>query len=365
MTLGVATNMAIGLMMALLPLYNRASAYNVGRVSRDGLLLIFFVLFAAIAPRKRKLPAWLVMGALSLVALSVYMQWEPASLIVQHQVAMFAGGTAFLLALTRSHDADSSHFILDGMAIGGILQGIQCIGIAHGFDPYGLLMSWSMGLTRVGDNHGWFLGTFDNPNLLGAYAGICSVALLRPGWIFLFPVTGFAVLASHSVMGVATMICGLLFHLRPAWVKAWMAYSCAAAGMVGVFLLGGLGLDSGRVQIWRQLFSHYPASNWLAGNGLGWVSSLGLERGGAIAQEHSEPIALVVAFGAIGLAFVAALGLYAIARDAGIFSAVLFASFANSLGHFTLHQSTTAVLFLTALAVCLSKGIDNGSNLDW
>ena len=118
------------------------------------------------------------------------------------------------------------------------------------------------------------------------------------------------------------------------------------------------GLDSKRFEIWSHVFALVDMPHFLIGKGAGWFPDLKMAFHGKVAlQEHNELITIFNIFGIVGLgAFIVVLK-KAIPREPKdfIFPAILFACFFNFFGHFTLHRSTTAIVFIVTAAICLAQ----------
>lgn len=368
MNLGAAFNFCTGILIAGLPLFQRASFYDVGRLSKD-FVAFAFMLLASLALTAQRQIDW---GILALIMggafFCLFNQWEPASISVQYQSFMIIAGLVFLGVFYRGHDSSSLRYILNGAAIGCVIQSLLCVSQFAGFDIYPHIINFILGTEAITKPHFGVFGSLGNPNLLAAYVSITAMALLRPGWVLLMPLALFAVIASKSAMGFCTLIAGVAFFYRPKRIHPAWFYGLALLGIALLFLFGGFGIDTGRVKIWTEIFEKTDFITAIIGKGPGWFfDQRFLDMGLHAAQEHNEILAI---FNVGGIVALVILGIFFKRlfkyRDTNpLFEAIAFAGFFNSLGHFTFHQSTTVILIIISVGVCLSKGESDVLDLEW
>lgn len=358
--------LVLGFAIALLPLYTRISQFDVGRLSKDGLLL--FVLAICLSfHRKDKLPPFLVAAPImGLLFLALVNQWQPASMSVIHQVAMFGVGACFFVSLSTDSKRINLNHILNGASIGCLIQ--VFLGFADFVNQpiYANAVTWLTGAQSAHLKTGQITGSLGNSNLFASYVSITSISLLRRYWLYSIPLALIITVVSGSLVGIATVFGALVFTIRPVFISPLIAYLATVGGIVSLFLFGGFGIDTGRVKIWGDIFGSVDTGHLFFGRGLGWYADAGfLHNGVRLIHEHNELVSVFNAFGLIGLALML-IPLWQVVKrpNRGHFSTMFFAGFINSMGHFTWHQSTTALVLLASGAICIS-GRDNVINLEW
>jgi len=248
----------------------------------------------------------------------------------------------------------------------------------------------------MGGGIGSAVGSLGNMNILGSYLAISSMALLRGNWKYFIVLPMAGILASGSLMGICSFIggAGYYFNNEYNFVSKKTLYTGAVVFMALFWIGGGFKLDSGRIAIWNRSLKSTRGIHLILGDGPGrfadkriittGFNDVALETGffaivafndflagkefpkeapifgdGAnmAIQEHNEYLALFNVFGIPGLILLFFLFKnFLNAPDFGVWPVMLFASFLNSYGHFSLHQSTTAILIVITACVCMAKG---------
>jgi hypothetical protein len=348
MNRGALANLILGGVIALLPLFLKISAYDLGRTSKDNLLLVVLVAVMAILPgRKRSLPGTL-WALIAYVLLNIVInQCNPASVIVIMQAIYIAVAMTFFVVFYERFDDGSTHYILDGMAIGCIIQSILGIGNHFGISFYQeaifLFDSDLEYISNFKNNHA--IGSLGNTNLFGSYVAISAMTLLRPGWVWFVGLPVLALLSSRSMMGLGAFVAGLGYLINHHFqlLKKWQVYISAIVAMITVYFTGLGGLDSSRFGVWRKNFEVVDLGHFLFGKGPGWFP---LQRfmisDGLMGQEHSGFISIfnVAGITAFALVLPAFIRFLKAKDESPAIPAALFAAFCSSYGHFTLHQST-------------------------
>jgi len=163
-------------------------------------------------------------------------------------------------------------------------------------------------------------------------------------------------------MGIGSLVAGVVYYLNAKFnlVKKWQMYLASIVAMVTVYFTGLSGADSGRFEIWNKVFDKVDLSHFLLGKGAGWFADQRITLGTntIVIQEHSNFITFFNLFGIFGIILVLPIFLKFLKEkdDHSIFSSILFIAFCNSYGHFSLHQSTTAIIIIVTAAICLAGG---------
>lgn len=281
--------------------------------------------------------------------------------MVQYQTFYIAVGLMFFACFYERFVFHKLDHILNGMAVGCVIQSIIVICTHFGFPVYfEALVLLDGSIEKVGESIDG-LGSLGNSNLLAAYVSLTLISLFRKKWFYFLPLPLLALFYAHSVMGYATAFAAVFYFInsKHKLIKKHLLYLASSISMIAAYLHGVWGEDSKRFYIWSENFKKVDLSHFVFGRGPGWYSDHGiLIPGYRIAtQEHNEFIALFNFFGIIGAAiFVGVFAKFLFSRDVNkYFASILFAGFCNSYGHFVLHQSTTALILIVSAAICLAE----------
>lgn len=354
-------NISIGAAIAFLPLFIKVAEYDMSRVSKDNLLVILLALFSFMLPKKeRSLPVvgWMML-AYGLCFL-VFNQWTPLSISVQYQTFYIASGLIFFCSFFEKHDERSVTHILNGMAIGCIIQSVITIVTWAGYPIYFEVIKLIVNAERsVGTNYNG-VGSLGQSNLLSAYLALTTISLFRKRLLFLLPIPLAALLIANSMMGYATLAAAICFYLnlKLNLINKLYFYALASFGMITVYFTGLNGHDTARFSSWKTIFERMDSSHILIGRGPGWFFDHPVVTpfNEIMKQEHNEFISCVNIFGVIGLAFVFAMAPALMRAKSLLWQSIVFAGFINCYGNFTLHQSSTALILIVATAICLAEG---------
>ena len=355
-------NHLIGLTIALLPLFTKIAEFDVSRLSKDNLLLIIMMAFCFILPdKKRKLPVIGYVGLTYGLFSIVYNQWNPISIMVQLQSFYLAAGMVFFCCFYERFDFKNISAILNGMALGCLIQSILVILSSGGVQLYPRLFEFFYSDLKITNMDAPGIGSLGNTNTLAAYVSITSIALMRDGFKKLLFLPVIALLIANSLMGYVTILGGALYliNLKLNILKKYQVYLLTSLSMVGAVVFGVGGMDTKRFAMWKKIVSNMDFPHFLFGKGPGWFYDQSFVNGSEIAiQEHNELISAINIFGIIGVMLLVLTFARFFTRSdkSKVFPAILFASFINSFGHFTLHQSTTAIIVIVSAAICLAEG---------
>jgi hypothetical protein len=370
--MGAIVNLIIGIVIAFLPLFIKIGQVNLVRTSRDNVLSIILVLLCFLLPdKKRRIPLSMVITLTYGLFCIVLNHWNPASIYVMFQSFYIAIALIFFVAFYEKHSRFKLNYIADGMAIGCLIQsGIVLVNFA-GFNLWHWFVELIypnvhvLGIVTKG------IGSLDNTNLLAAYVSITIFSLFRRRWHNFIPLPMIALIIADSAMGYLTFIGGAFYYLNLQFniVKKFWLYLGASFGMIAIFFTGARGMDSERFMHWRQFLGNVTPKQFWIGNGPGWFADVGIiiGNGQRMEQEHNEFLSLFNAFGIIGgLLLFFVFYKFLITKDrTKVFPTILFAAFINSYGHFSLHQSTVAIIIIVTAAICLAEGNKHVVNVEW
>lgn len=356
----------------MLPLYNKIGFVDLGRTSKDNLFLILSIVLIGVLPEKARKVPWAMCALAGYVILSViHNQVNPASVIVMMQSFYIVGGVVLFIAFYEKHDQKSLNYILNGMAIGAILQSI--FGIANFFS---LNLYERIVTAMVGDVHyiriavsKEIVGSLGHSNLLGSYVALTVPAFFRPKWVWLLPLPVLLVSLSQSLMGIGASFCACIYWLNSQYkvFDRFTVYLLSILGMLLLFAGGVGGADSQRFSAWKRIFSVVDLKHFLFGKGPGWFALQRLNLvDGIMGQEHSGFISVFNVIGILAFALIMPVFCKYLLQEERepIFHASLYASFCSSFGHFTLHQSTVAIIIIVMAAICLAEGNKDELNLE-
>lgn len=357
------TTLFISLAIAFLPIYKRVAVLDFNRTSKDNLLMILFGLFGVLFKDTRRsfpLSGWIILAFA--LFLNIYNQHNVVSINVMFHSFYIASAMFFFVRFYECFDTRFEELILNGMCLGAIIQSLFIIFNAFGINLDLIMMSvFNEGLVVKGDAPAIrdVAGTLGNSNLLAGYMSLCCLAFFRKNWIYLLPIPLICLLLSYSFMGIGSFISGAVFYLLLKYINPIWFYLLSASSMVLVYFTGLNNMDSGRFEIWGNLISRYDLQA-IIGYGPGWFADQKIQwRDTMLVQEHSSLLTTVSVFGLIGLVVLLYVFYKASQTKNKIFSAILFAIFLNSYGHFSFHQSTMVIIILCTVAICLIKEENN------
>lgn len=370
--MGALVNLLIGVTIAFLPLYTKVAKVDFSRVSKDNLLIIIMgVLCFLLHEKKRSLPTILYVALAYGLFSIVLNQWNPISLIVQFQTFYIAAGLIFFACYYERHSRDGLDYILNGMAAGCLIQCLIVFLSYFNIPAYFYFLKiFYNDIEIIGDMSSG-IGSLGNQNLLASYVSITAIALLRKRWCWLLPVPLITLYISESIMGYAAFASGVIYFSNNHFnlLKKYWLYLTGISAMVLAFFTGLGGHDTKRFKAWAEIFRMVDLNHFLFGKGPGWFFDHGLIVSGPdkMVQEHNAYISVFNVFGIIGIGFLLPSFIRFLKEkdQSSIFPSVLFAAFISSYGHFTLHQSTVAIIIIVTAAICMAEGNKNVINMEW
>jgi hypothetical protein len=372
MTQGRFANVLVGAAIALLPLYIRISTVDMQRTSKDNLLIIIFMLIGFILPSKvRSLGKY----ATSVIFLAFFAlvvnQHNVLSLNVLMQMIYIGGAIAFFVHYYEKHDRNSLEHVLSGMRIGCLIQSVLGIFGYFAINLYPHFVALFVNFNVSSHVQGGFnnvIGTLGNSNLLGSYVAITGLSFLNAKRKYLIILPIICLILAKSMMGLAAFGAGLFYYFNSKY--KWQIYLASMVGMISLPFLNNiikLSIDSGRFGAWGKILSIVDVRHFLIGRGPGWFPDqvLIIGEGVFFQQEHNAFLSLFNVFGMLGVLLLLPIFINFLKQKdhTPVFSAILFAAFCNSYGHFTLNQSTVVIIIIVALAVCLPNGAKNVINV--
>jgi hypothetical protein len=328
------------------------------------------VMFGISAPR-RSPKSWAACVGLSagafLAQLSIKDSLHPYVLIQWVSIGL---ACAVLVQMTSEFEFEDETFLLNAMAIAAVLQCAWVIANYLNVDPYAESLTAIGHLKNVAQisNEKWIealpqapvIGSLGQETWTAAMLGMTLPALLRKGWYALTPAVVFALYALGSAMGWGTAVvsCGAFYCLKKRLPVRQMAGMGAVLVPLVGFLVwnGGYFSDSVRFHAWGAILKLHTLKTVLIGGGPGFLEKNNLRIGlNQWLPSHNEYLELFNIWGLVGV------GLFALAMSAlwerrenfyrmPSVGAVFLGLAANSLGHFPMHISATALIGM----VCFS-----------
>lgn len=370
---GALVNLLIGITIALLPLYNRVAALDFNRTSKDNLLVFIFGFLGFLLPGSiRRMSSWMYFVLIYALFFLVFNQWNVLSINVMFHGFYILSGLIFFVHFYEKYDRKSTHFILYGMIAGSLIQSTIAIAGYFGVDLYPeffKLFSHIDVVGRAGSGKVNTIGSLGNSNLLASYIALTSLAFLhlKNKWMIVIPV--FALILSGSIISIVSFCAGVFYYLNftRTYLKKWQIYFLSVLPMVALCFTHIHNSGSGRFVIWKESLSRVDLHHFLIGKGAGWFPDQQIiYNNSTVVQEHNSFLSFFNVFGIAGLLIIFPIFWKFIhSQDQNrIFSSVLFVAWCNSYGHFTLHQSTTAIIIIVTAAICLVEGKNNVISLE-
>lgn len=361
----------IGCIAAFLPLYIRISSFNLERVSKSNALFCLIPILILFFDKKlREIDITIKSIALAMMSHVILIQFEPSSITGIYKSLGICLSVLFVIKYYESYDEKDNEIIFNLFCVGALIQTSLAIFQSFQVDPYtSLLLLLDPTLTVQGeyvttDLHHVY-GSLQNPNVLGAYLALCLPAFFRKKWIYLAVPVFLVILKTKSIMPIAAATGAISYYfLSNSKIKDYIFYVGSTIGFYVIcFMLPNLG--SGRLEIWKVIFSLTTVKQLILGGSPSWlvhqkVSYNGLQ----VIQEHNEYMAALNIFGVFSLVAICFI-LYLIINNQSknkIFGAIFFAAFINMHGNFPLHIASTAFIILIAFTHCLRGNY--GVNLD-
>lgn len=362
---GSVTNLFLGLLVALLPLFNRFAQYDFSRTSKDNLFAISLIAIMFFLPRKKRhLGIITKLVAFFLFLLIAFNHWYVLSINVMIQTFYITSGLFFILSYAESADEDKG-FIIKGVIFGSIIQSVMAVIDSFGIPSYAVAVTTFMPQVKTSYTGGNIIGSLGNPNILACYVALSIpffFAYKWSKWLLWLPLT--AIYLADSDISTFALLGGVGYYINHRYkiIKTSWLYILSTIPMILLYFLGMGGMDSGRLPTWQKNIDRLIESPFL-GYGPGWFADAKLTPKSTsdvtyvLIQEHNEFLACVNTFGLVGMALIAFV-FYRCRTPPLMWGSVLYIGFLNAYGHFSLHVSTTAIILLIAGAVCLSGGKD-------
>lgn len=371
---GRMINILLGVTIALLPLYTRISQLDFNRTSKDNLLVIIFGVLCFLMPeRKRSLPTSLLLGLLYCAIGLAFNQWNIISVNVIVLTFYALSGILFFANYYERHTREGIAHILTGMKAGALIQAILIFFNYFGMNIYFDFVCWITGSSYYSiniDRTDNLVGSLGNTNLIASYLALTSLAFLESKnrkWLIVIPIA--ATVLTRSTMGIGSLAAGILYYLnnQTRLFSKLEIFLISSVAMFFAFFMGVVGADSGRFEGWSRNFELVTVKHFFFGMGAGWFPDkrILILKEALLGSEHNAFLTAFNVFGiAIFLFLIPSIYRFIMKEDKKpVFSAILFAAFINSYGHFTLNQSTVAIIIIVAACICLGDK-DNVNNME-
>lgn len=272
--------------------------------------------------------------------------------------------------------------IISAIAITCAIQSLWVFSEFMGFDPYSMLMGQHKKLDYLVP-YGWFNvvsdeqminGSLTNENWSGALIALTFPALFYWRFYVFIPVSLLSLYLLKSAMPVTSAFVGICAYIAVKLFDMKKIKNIALVASIFPALLVLIGppktgfFESGpRVWLWERIWSLVHWYDLIIGKGVGFFAAVFptkflLHAVVPFRQMHNEYLEILFAFGVIGLAifYYLYLQIYKTEKLHPIFYAIIAAALFNSIGHFTFHVTSTALVGIIAYSFLTKKEIDNG-----
>lgn len=376
MNRGALANIFLSVSIALLPIYNRITVVDFNRTSKDLLLLtLLSVACILLSDSVRKMNKWMWIFLSYGTFFAVFNQSNVISLNVITQTINIMVCFTFFAAYYERHDSETTHYLFYGMMVGSVIQSIFALSSYYNYELYYIvvkaLMSTEASIFSSGGGSVNAVGSLGNSNLLSSYLCMTIPAFMyaKRYWKVLAVIPIAALIHTNSLMGMLSLLAGVFYYINieRKIVAKWLFFVLSGVGMVALPFLP-LNVDNGRFEPWKINLSMVDLKHFLIGKGPGWFADVKILIAKSevyFQQEHNSFLAIFNVYGIIGFILLAPIFIkFLKSEDKNkIMSSILFISFCNSYGHFTLHQSTVVIVILIAACTCLAEGKNNGRNV--
>lgn len=356
-------------MVALLPLYIRISTVDLERVSKtNALLCLIPILVLFFGERARSFPSILKIILIAAMFHLIIFQYEPAAMVGIYQSISICVGILFLIKYHESYSVNENNIIFNSICIGALIQCVIAITQLFNFDLYGWIILYfnpqSVASGSYVEGHKAIFGSFQNPNVLGAYLAMCLPAFIRSKNLVFLGVIVFAIIiAAGSLIPIAAAVIVISYFIFSRFEKFYyIGYPIAFFSFCFLFP----DYTSERAKIWLWYLDKIDLRHFLIGKSASWMPLNVMQIGtGFVTNIHNDIFALFNIFGILSVLAVGYI-IHLVVKNKDknkIFGATLLSSFVIMLGSFPMHIASTSFLTLIALAHCL-KG-SYVSNMEW
>ena len=273
------------------------------------------------------------------------------------QVASLMVGLCLIAQLAHNWDNSTSKALANAFSIAAILQAIYIIFQKIGYEP----MLWVYSIRNL-RGYGDVAGSLCNSMATGAYLGPISIFLLRPKWVYAFPIVLISLVFLNSSMGYLSIVAASIYLLCEKvlkWDKLCMLFLSVFSVYAFIYLFifnNDLFYSSRRYDAWIEIINNIGFS--LNGKGLGymgdelWKHIKSIEK---LKHAHNEFIQAYVSFGAIGVMMILAT-IFSLLKNHSkepYFSACLVGYLASSFGSFTVFISSSSIGIIICLGALL------------
>lgn len=284
---------------------------------------------------------------------------------------------AVAVQMTATFTIEDEKTLINAMAVTAILQSAWIVANVMNIEPYGEALQliskryqalqianekWTLSMPKVP-----ITGSLGQETYSAALLGMTLPTLMRGKWWIFVPGVLFALYSLESAMGWGTAAVSatafICLQRRLPMRRLMCAILVLGALAAALIWHGGFFSDSVRFHAWGEILKLHTTKTMLLGGGPGWLETQNLRIGlNRWTPSHNEYLEIFNIWGLLGLSAFG-LGLSALWQRRENFyqmpsvGAVFLGLMANSLGHFPMHISATAVIGMVSFTLLtLPKG---------
>lgn len=342
-----------GWVVVTLPLLWRVG--NAGQRFAKDYWLAFFFFVSIVLFGLGKVDKKFSYAALSIASLAFINQHDFGNFFVINQFAFLCIGILlFFQSINNKINIDEFKKYL---RISCLIQSVLVFGDYFGLSVYSEAIMWATNAKQVIlQNQPEFIriiGSMGHSNVVGSFIALTSVSFFG-SWFLIIPI--FALIATQSTMSIGTFLfCAAVYVLDKKRIKFLL---CVLPLVFTVIAIHFKDVFSGRLDVWKNSFS--LINNWVFGNGLGYVAPFYNQKFNPhqnYLQLHNEYLEVLLAFGFVGIAFLVLIFSQVSLKSNKMMLAIFLGTLVNSIGHFTYHISSTALIGILSLSCCLKPKI--------
>jgi hypothetical protein len=344
-----------GVAAMLLPFYVRFNPFNDVRICKNfAFFAAFCVSFFIFGIGNNKID---VKTKITIILLSILSWFNHTNFYSGAAIEQTVIFNVFLLFLYQllSHKLDIK-IICACIRYSAIAQALLIFSQLTTFNVY----NWSVPMLAP-------VGALGQQTLSGALLSVSIATFFVPFWWIFTPLIIMAIIISGSAMSLMSLFTSIYVFLFRKFIKSMWFYIIPTVVALIAYLAFKNSLflaDNMRYELWSTYLSKLsmlPITRVIFGNGFGnFWDTCSLDVGGQrFSYFHNEALEIVWALGAIGTSSFFYLLFKALhfkrTDDAFICFSILISALLNSLGNFTFHISSIAIIILIAYSYLVTN----------
>lgn len=346
----------------LLPFYVRFNSFNDVIVCKDFFLIALTFISVCLFGFAKDIGPELKLPFISILILSWFNHKDFYQTAAIHQTMCFSAGILLVYHLISWAEHLDRGILLNCFRITAILESLVFVLNRFGINPYNIHAD-KIDIQVV--------GSLGQQTLSGALIAALAPTMLSGWGIWCLPLIIYAVYLSGSAMTAVSFVFGILiclFYKIMSKRYFWIVISSFGAALLGAFIFGlntvSFFSNHGRFAVWKLSTLFYlrlwTAREMMFGKGLGFLSShLDIFQYNIykFTHAHNEYIEILWAFGLVGilLFWMILKPLLKTHKKDSVFLGIIGALAVNSIGNFTMHVSSIAIIGLISYAYIIGR----------